>query len=195
MKKRELKEKTKFQKWGIFRLFHSAIPACAGASAGRRNPQSAFQNWVSFRLFHSAFRIPQSAIGDRGFTLIEIIILIVMAGILLPVIIVPFVTGVKSSGKPEMATKAMYLAHQRMEEFTKFQYADATLNPIGLTAYAAIPGNSGYEWQWEILYINSNNLNGAGWLNPPVNYKRVLVRIKDPQNDAYEIYSVVTRFP
>jgi type II secretory pathway pseudopilin PulG len=205
MKKRELKEKTKFQKWGIFRLFHSAIPACAGASAGRRNQHSAIQNWVTFRLFQSAIpacagasvgrRNPQSAIGNKGFTLIEIIVLIVMAGILLPVIIVPFVTGVKSSGKPEMATKAMYLAHQRMEEFTKFQYTDATLNPIGLTAYAAIPGNSGYEWQWEILYINSNNLNGAGWLNHPVNYKRVLVRIKDPQNDAYEIYSVVTRFP
>jgi len=30
------------------------------------------------------FRIPNSAIGNRGFTLIEIIILIVMAGILLP---------------------------------------------------------------------------------------------------------------
>jgi len=126
-----------------------------------------------------------------GFTLIEIIILIVMAGILLPVIIVPFVTGIKESGKPEMATKAIYLAHQRMEEFTKFQYTDATLNPIGLTAYAAIPGNSGYEWQWEIVLVD-NNFNVSG---SDVGYKRILIRVKDPQNDTYEIYSVVTRFP
>ena len=190
MKKRELKEKTKFQKWGIFRLFYSAFPACAGASAGRRNQQSAFQNWGSFRLFHSAFRNPQSAMGSRGFTLIEIIILIVMAGILLPVIIVPFVTGVKSSGKPEMATKAMYLAHQKMEEFTKFQYTDPTLDSIVLTAYAAIPGNSGYEWQWEIALVD-NNFNASS----DVGYKRILVRAKDPQNETYEVYSVVTRFP
>ena len=44
--------------------------------------------------------------NKKGFTLIEIIILIVMAGILLPVIIVPFVTGVKGSGKPEMVTNS-----------------------------------------------------------------------------------------
>ena len=127
---------------------------------------------------------------NKGFTLIEIIILIVMAGILLPVIIVPFVTGVKSSVKPEMATKAMYLAHQRMEEFIKFQYTDATLTPTALTAYAAIPGNSGYEWQWEIALVD-NNFNASA----DVGYKRILVRVKDPQNDTYEIYSVVTRFP
>ena len=130
-------------------------------------------------------------VKNKGFTLIEIIILIVMAGILLPVIIVPFVTGVKSSGKPEMATKAMYLEHQRMEEFTKFQYTDPTLNPIALTAYAAIPGNSGYEWQWEIALVD-NNFSASG---SDVGYKRILVRVKDPQNDTYEIYSVVTRFP
>ena len=51
---------------------------------------------------YSEFRNPHSAIGNKGFTLIEIIILIVMAGILLPAIIVPFVAGVKASGKPEM---------------------------------------------------------------------------------------------
>jgi len=168
MEKRELKEKTKFQKWAIFRLFHSAF----------RNPCP-------------SSRRAQSAIGSRGFTLIEIIILIVMAGILIPVIILPFATGIRSSGKPEMATRAIYLAHQRMEEFTKFQYTDSTLNPTALTAYSAIPGNPGYEWQWEIALVD-NNFNPSG---SDVRYKRILVRVKDPQNDTYEIYAVVTRFP
>ena len=63
---------------------------------------------------NSEIRNPHSAIGNKGFTLIEIIILIVMAGILLPAIIVPFATSVKGSRKPEMVTTAMYLAHQRM---------------------------------------------------------------------------------
>ncbi len=128
---------------------------------------------------------------NKGFTLIEIIILIVMAGILIPVIIVPFATGIRSSGKPEMATKAMYLAHQKMEEFMKFQYTNPTLSPTALTVYAAIPDNPGYEWQWEILLVD-NNFNPSG---SDVGYKRILVRVKDPQNDTYEIYAVVTRFP
>ena len=142
---------------------------------------------------YSAFRIPHSAIGNKGFTLIEIIILIVMAGILLPTIIVPFVSAVKGSAKPEMATTAIFLAHQQMEEFMKFQYTNAALNPTALTSYADVTGFSGYQWQWERLYVDSD------FLNPDLvthrGYKRILVRVKDPMNDTYEIYSVVTYFP
>jgi hypothetical protein len=132
-------------------------------------------------------------VNNKGFTLIEIIVLIVMAGILLPTIIVPFATGVKGSGKPEMATTAMYLAHYKMEELTKYQYLNSALNPTALTSYADISGFSGYQWQWEIYYVDSN------FLNPDLvthrGYKRILVRVKDPENDTYEIYSVVTQFP
>ena len=129
--------------------------------------------------------------GDKGFTLIELIILIVMAGILLPVIIVPFVTAVKSSGKPEMVNKSMYLAHQRMEEFMKFPYTNAALNPTALTPYvnAGVPG---YDWQWEIYYVDSNFSNPD--LVTDRGYKRILVRVRDPMSDTYEIYSVVANF-
>jgi prepilin-type N-terminal cleavage/methylation domain-containing protein len=128
--------------------------------------------------------------GNKGFTLIEMIVLIVMAGILLPAIVVPFATGVKKSGKPEMVTTAMYLAHQKMEEFMKFNYGNAALNPTALTAYANAD-ISNYQWQWEIVYVD-NNFNTSG---SDVGYKRILVRLRDPENDTYEIYSVVTNFP
>ncbi len=128
----------------------------------------------------------------KGFTLIEIIIMIVMAGILLPVIVVPFATGVKESKKPEMVTTSMYLAHYKMEEFMKFRYQNAALNPTALTAYAAAP-IAGYQWQWEIYYVDNN------FANPDLvthrGYKRILVRVQDPMNNTYEIYSVVTFFP
>lgn len=138
----------------------------------------------------SEIRNRQSAMGNRGFTLIEIIVLIVMAGILLPAIIVPFATGVKGSGKPEMVTTAMYLAHQKMEEFMKFDYSNAALTPVSLTSYVNSDITT-YQWQWEIVYVD-NNFNTSG---SDVGYKRILVRVKDPENDAYEIYSVVTNFP
>ena len=134
--------------------------------------------------------------GKNGFTLIEIIVVIVIAGILLPVIIAPFLASVKDSGKPEMVNIAMYLVHQRMEEFMKFRYGDATLNPIALTPYAGT-GVTGYDWQWEILYVDSDfNVVGDGILSTNHRgYKRILVRLRDPENDTYEIYSVVTFFP
>jgi general secretion pathway protein I len=146
---------------------------------------------------YSEFRNPHSAMGSKGFTLIEIIILIVMAGILLPAIIVPFVTAVKGSGKPEMATTAMFLAQEKMEEFTINEYLESPLDPISLTSYADIAGFSGYQWQWEILYVDSYFSVVGDGIQPSNHrgYKRILVRVKDPQNDTYEIYSVVGLFP
>ena len=138
---------------------------------------------------YSAFRNPQSAIGDRGFTLIEIIVLIVMAGILLPAIIVPFATGVKGSGKPEMVTRAMYLAQQRMEELMKFNYANAALTPRGFTAFST--GDPNYPGQDEIVYVNIN----LGTPSGDVGYKRICVRVTDPEGTTYDVYAVVTNFP
>ena len=139
---------------------------------------------------YSEFRNPHSEIGNRGFTLIEIIILIVLAGILLPAIVVPFVTGVQESGKPEMVNTAMFLGHQKMEEFMKFHYSDPALNPTPLTPYVNtdIPN---YQWQWRIVYVDSNfSISGTDQ-----GYKGIIVRVRDPENDTYELYAVVTDFP
>jgi competence protein ComGC len=164
------------------------------------------QSGLTFmKVFASETWIPASAgmttntknVGNKGFTLIEIIILIVMAGILLPTIIVPFVSAVKGSGKPEMVNTAMFLAQEKMEELTKNEYLEAPLDPISLTSYADIAGFSHYQWQWEILYVDSYfNVVGDG-IQPSNHrgYKRILVRVKDPQNDTYEISSVVGLFP
>ncbi len=160
--------------------------------------KSKFRLW-RLRIGHSELRTNHSELllSDKGFTLIEIIILIVMAGILLPAVIVPFVSSVKGSGKPEMATTAMYLAHQKMEEFMRFDYSKSPeLDPIALTAYA--PADiSIYQWQWERLYVDSNFAVVGDGIQATNNrgYKRILVRVRDPENSAYEVYSVVTNFP
>ena len=136
--------------------------------------------------------------NKKGFTLIEIIVLIVMAGIIIPAIMVPFATGIRGSGKPEMVTTAMYLAHQRMEEMMKYDYRRPELNPTALTGWAPLTiGGVVYNWQWEILYVDNNfNVLGNG-IDPPNDrrYKRIRVQVRDPDSSIYEIYSVVTSFP
>ena len=140
---------------------------------------------------YSAFRIPHSAIGRRGFTLIEIIVLIVLAGIIIPVIVVPFATGIRGSGKPEMVTKAMYFAHQRVEELMKYNYGNGALTPAGVVAFAT--GDANYPGENEIVYV-ANDLSTPS-PSPGVGYKRIIVRVRDPENSTYEVYGVVTNFP
>jgi len=128
--------------------------------------------------------------NKKGFTLIEIIVLIVMAGIIIPVIVVPFATGIRGSGKPEMVTTAMYLAHQRMEELMKFDYSRAPeLTPGTYTLPA--PPIAGYTWQWVISYV-TNTFAASG---ADVGYKMIQVTVTDPQSSTYNVYSVVTNFP
>jgi type II secretory pathway pseudopilin PulG len=128
--------------------------------------------------------------GSRGFTLIEIIILIVMAGILLPAIIVPFVAGVKGSGKPEMATRAMYYAHQRMEQLMKYNYCNAALNVTGGSVPFTTGGEPDYAGQNNIASVD-NTFAASG---SDVGYKMIQVTVTDPQGGTYNVYSVVTRF-
>jgi type II secretory pathway pseudopilin PulG len=128
--------------------------------------------------------------NEKGFTLIEIIVLIVMAGIIIPAIMVPFATGIRESKKPEVVTTAMYLAHQKMEELMKFDYSRAPeLNPGTYTLPA--PPTTGYTWQWVISYVD-NNFAASG---SDVGYKMIRVTVTDPESDTYDVYSVVTNFP
>jgi len=133
--------------------------------------------------------------NKKGFTLIEIIVLIIMAGIIIPAIVVPFATGIRGSNKPEMVTTAMYLAHQRMEELMKFDYYGAALTPTDFVAFPT--GVANYSGTNEIHYVDNNfNVVGDGLLtNYDRRYKRIIVRVTDPENSTYEIYAVVTNFP
>ena len=129
--------------------------------------------------------------NKKGFTLIEIIVLIVMAGIIIPAIVVPFATGIRGSKKPEMVTTAMYLAHQKMEELMKFNYCRAPDLTPG-TYILPAPPIANYSWQWVISYVD-NDLSTLV-ASPGVGYKRIIVRVTDPESNTYEIYAVATNF-
>jgi type II secretory pathway pseudopilin PulG len=139
--------------------------------------------------------------NKKGFTLIEIIVLIVMAGILIPAIVVPFATGIRGSGKPEMVTTAMYLAHQRMEYLMKYDYRNAALNPQDFPLWAAATpvtiGGKVYLWRVEIYYVDSSfSVVGDGKAaTNDRRYKRIHVQVSDPDSSIYDLYSVVTSFP
>jgi type II secretory pathway pseudopilin PulG len=128
--------------------------------------------------------------NKKGFTLIEIIVLIVMAGIIIPAILVPFATGVKGSGKPEMVATAMYLAQQRMEELMKYNYCYTALNVTGGFVVFTTGREPQYTGLNNIAYVD-NTFTASG---SDVGYKMITVTVTDPQGSTYNVYSVVTRF-
>ena len=139
------------------------------------------------RSFCFTLRTLQSTF-QRGFTLIETIVVIVVVGLVLAAIVVPFATGIRQSTKPEMVATAMYLAHYKMEELMKFNYCQASLNTGTYTTPA--PSITGYTWQWTISYVTNAFATSA----TDIGYKQILVTVTDPQGSTYKVYSVVTRF-
>jgi len=128
--------------------------------------------------------------NKKGFTLIEIIVLIVMAGIIIPAIMVPFATGIRGSGKPEVVAKAMYFAHQRMEELMKYDYCNAALSVTGGFVAFTTGGEPNYTGLNNIAYVD-DTFTASG---SDVGYKMITVTVTDPQGSTYNVYSVVTKF-
>ena len=126
----------------------------------------------------------------RGFTLIEITVVIVVAGFILAAMVVPFTSGIRQSTKPEMVATAMYLAQLEMEALMQFNYCQPNL-ATGTTAMAPAPAPfSNYQFGFTISYV-TNTLAASA---TDVGYKQVVMTVTDPQGSTYTVSSVVTRF-
>ena len=73
----------------------------------------------------------------------------------------------------------------------KFNYGRSPeLDPTaGFVPFAT--GVANYQGEYEIVYVDSNFSTPS----PDAGYKRIIVRVTDPESSNYEIYAVVTYFP
>lgn len=134
------------------------------------------------------FNRQSSIVNPKGFTLVEVIIFIVVAGIVASTIFIPLMTGLKGSMFPEKVATATCLAQYKMEEFVAYDSSPVT----PLTDYTSAD-ISGYQWQWNISYVDGNLENPQ--YEEDTKYKLILVRIKDADNEVVELRTVVTRRP
>lgn len=127
----------------------------------------------------------QSGRQERGFTLIEIIILIVLLGVFMAGIMSPFLTSVSRSGQPEIVASAVYLARERLEQLQTVAYGG-----IVNEASAALTGNyTVFSRQVTVTLVDANmNVSGSD-----VGYKRVVVTVYHSQLPAAGI-SVTSLF-
>jgi prepilin-type N-terminal cleavage/methylation domain-containing protein len=142
---------------------------------------------------HRASSIKHRA-SSRGFTLIEVIIFLVVAGVIASAVFIPFLTSLKRGMTPEKVTTASYLAQAKMEELTKYTYSDSNLDPLPLTTYVQAHLDAtyfhDYDWQWEIKYVDESLSDSAC----DVGYKQILVRVRDPDGESFEVTSIAADF-
>ena len=134
------------------------------------------------------FNRQPSIVNSKGFTLVEVIIFIVVAGVIASTIFIPFMTSLKESIFPEKVATSTCLAQYKMEEFVAYDSSPVT----PLTDYTSAD-ISGYQWQWDISCVDGNLENSQ--YEKDTKYKLILVRIKDADNEVVELRTLVTRRP
>ncbi len=75
-----------------------------------------------------------------GFTLIEVVIIIVMVSVFIAAVGVPLLNSVRESDVPEIATVAYFLALEKIEELS-----DETYGSLAAESRSAVSGYGDYE--------------------------------------------------
>jgi competence protein ComGC len=121
-----------------------------------------------FRIPHSAFRVCGSV---SGFTLMEAIIIIVLVGIFMAAIGIPFLSGIRESHIPEIISTAHFLAVEEQEHLANLDYS--ALTPGTWALENPISGFPGYSRQVVVANVDAN-LNPSG---SDVGYRTVTVTV------------------
>ena len=126
--------------------------------------------------------------NQKGITLIEMIVFIVVAAVVMPVIISPVLTLLKDSTKPERAVTANFLGQQKLEQIIRDDYPTITAYTPFINVYSADnTGLSGYQWYWETEHVDKNFASSGD-----VGYIKITVKVKDPYNTEYIYYTLAT---
>ena len=127
-------------------------------------------------------------LNEKGLTLIELVIFIVAAGIISVGLIGVFLSLINDATTPDTIAQSNFLGQQKMEELTKYSFSDSNM-AIQEQQYisADIPG---YEWSWEIEYIDGNSL---AYSLSATKYKKISVKVRDTGGTELEYYTMVTK--
>ena len=103
--------------------------------------------------------------GQAGFTLIEVIIIIVIMSVFMAAFGVPLLTSLRESDVPEIATIAYFLATEKLEELE-----NTTTGSIAAESRSAVSGYEDYERAVAVCDVSCVTLEGPApdpASNPP----------------------------
>ena len=91
--------------------------------------------------------------GQAGFTLIEVILIIVVVSIFMSAIGIPLLNSIRESDLPEISTIAYFLGLEKLEEL-----APQTTGSISDEARAAVSGYGDYEREVVVADVDCDDL-------------------------------------
>ena len=106
---------------------------------------------MKFRNSKFEIRICRNA---AGFTLIEVVLIIVMVSIFMASIMLPFISSLRESDMPEVASIAYFLALEKLEEL-----APVTTGSITAESRTAVSGYGDYEREVAVADVNCDDLS------------------------------------
>jgi prepilin-type N-terminal cleavage/methylation domain-containing protein len=127
--------------------------------------------------------------NNKGFTLIELIIFIIIGGIFLPASFVAFTSVMNNYSRPDYYMKAMFYADKRMAEITNMTYDNI---PTPAPCANTVEGG-GYTTECSVDTIDSY----VHIITPSLSsYKLITVTVKySGLLSDYTIKTIVTRRP
>jgi len=117
---------------------------CRNSKFETGNPPEGWESEGQIRICRNA----------AGFTLIEVVLIIVMVSIFMASIMLPLISSIRESDLPEVASIAYFLALEKLEEL-----GPITTGSIGAEARTAVSGYGDYERQVAVDDVNCNDLS------------------------------------
>jgi len=114
--------------------------------------------------------------GNRGFSLIETLITLVVVSLAAAAVLTVFITGIQGSAHPLVLSQAAQLAQAEVEHAID-QRATGGFGavPTGTALVCAMPMPGGFTCRRDVYYVDAANLNAPA--GSPTAYKHVAVTI------------------
>jgi len=131
-------------------------------------------------------------LNDKGFTLIELIMFIIVGAIFIPVSLIAFTSVMSNYSRPDYYVKARFYAEERMSEITSLPY-DKIIP--GQFDWQLVEESGGYETKYDVIEINPVDLGTTS--TSPSDYKRITVAVQYSGlwGGPYTVSTIVTRRP
>lgn len=121
--------------------------------------------------------IRSSLMLERGFTLIEIVVFIVVLG-LLGGVLIPLTVSLRGSAQPTLTLQALALAQAELEQAVAQRRANGFAGVTAGCVVSVLPGFN--PCSRTVCFVPAANLNDTSNCATPTNYKRVEVTISHP---------------
>ena len=110
---------------------------------------------MKFRISDFGFRIsPKAGGGQAGFTLVEVVLIIVIVSVFMAAIGIPLLSSLRESDLPEISTIAYFLGLEKLEEL-----ATQPTGSISAEAKAAVSGYGDYEREVVVADVDCDDLS------------------------------------